>query len=59
MEKIKPVPRAGYMVKMRNLEPAAVISEIGILGYYISEDGKMVENRVGGYLNRTKVVRLD
>jgi hypothetical protein len=44
------------MVKMRKLEPAAVISEFSILGYYIAEEGKVIDNEVGGYLLRTKVL---
>lgn len=37
------------------IEGTSSISEVGILGYYISENEKMLVNEVGGYLLRTKV----
>jgi glutathione synthase len=35
MQKIKPVPRLGFLVKKRELSCAPVISELGIFSYFI------------------------
>ena len=37
MERIKPVPSLGFMMKRGKVEETAVISEIGMIGYFISQ----------------------
>jgi glutathione synthase len=43
------------MMKRGKVEEAAVVSEIGLIGYFISEGDQIIKNEVGGYLLRTKV----
>lgn len=42
------------MVKNKNLEVAAVVCEIGILGSFIGNEKEIIANRTAGYLCRTK-----
>lgn len=55
MEKIIPKPSITYMVRNRKLEVAPSISELGIISYFISDSEKILHNKAGGYLVRTKV----
>jgi hypothetical protein len=40
------------------ISPCNCISEIGIVGYFISKDDQIIKNEVAGYLLRTKVINL-
>ena len=59
MKRIKPTPRAGFLVKKRQLNVCGVISELGLYSYLISDDKKMIESKYGGYLLRTKHFETD
>ena len=37
MERIKPIPELSFCMRRGVIEPCSSISEIGIIGYYISE----------------------
>ncbi|CAD8206062.1 unnamed protein product [Paramecium pentaurelia] len=54
MERIKPIPRIGFMMRRGQLDIQAVISEISVIGYFINDGEKILVNEVGGYLVRTK-----
>ncbi|CAD8206345.1 unnamed protein product [Paramecium octaurelia] len=54
MERIKPIPRIGFLMRRGQLDIQAVISEISVIGYFINEGEKILVNEVGGYLVRTK-----
>ncbi|CAD8124392.1 unnamed protein product [Paramecium sonneborni] len=54
MERIKPIPRIGFMMRRGQLDIQAVISEISVIGYFINEGENILVNEVGGYLVRTK-----
>ena len=43
------------MMKRGKVEETAVISEIGILGYFLSKGDQLIKNEIGGYLLRNKV----
>ncbi|KAL4427350.1 hypothetical protein ABPG74_002321 [Tetrahymena malaccensis] len=54
MEKIIPKPSITFMIRNRKLEVAPSISELGIISYFISDSQKIIHNKAGGYLVRTK-----
>jgi hypothetical protein len=57
MERIRPKPEIGYMLKKGGkLEILPCISEVGLFGYFLSDQGQLLKNQVGGYLIRTKVI---
>jgi hypothetical protein len=40
------------------IRPINSVSEIGIIGYFISKGEEIIKNEIGGYLLRTKVKHL-
>lgn len=54
MQKIKPLPQCGFLVKKGKLEVAAVVCELGILGSFLAKGNLILNNRTAGYLCRTK-----
>lgn len=58
MERIKPVPRLGFMMKNGKVTENGVISELGPIGYFLAKDDEIIKNEVGGYLTRTKVLLI-
>lgn len=59
MQRIKPSPRPGFLVKQRKLAVVGVISELGVYSYLISDHKSILENKHGGYLLRTKSFDTD
>ena len=60
MEKINAKTEVGYQLTYGENEEShflseEVISELGVLGWYLGEEGKLLENHNGGYLLRTKL----
>ena len=55
MEKIKPCPRVGFLMKKGKVEKAGIISELGLLSYFITDKDRVIKNIAGGYLLRSKV----
>lgn len=57
MERIKPIPRMGFMMKNGKVTETGVISELGPIGYFLAKKSEIIKNDVGGYLVRTKVIK--
>jgi glutathione synthase len=56
MERIQPKPELSYMLKKGQIDIQPSVSEVGIYGYFISDQNGLLKNEVGGYLVRTKVL---
>ena len=55
MQKIKSIPELSLLMIRGSIEVQACVSEIGVVGYFISEGDKIIKNEASGYTVRTKV----
>jgi glutathione synthase len=56
MELIKPKPTINILLRKHQASSLSVISELGIYGVFISDNGVCNMNKEGGFLLRTKTV---
>lgn len=56
MDLIRSPPLMNSMVRAGIITEGEVVSELGIYGIYLSDDKKVVSNKIGGHLLRTKAI---
>ena len=56
MYKIKTQPQFGLILKDRQLYSGPVVTELGIISYFECDTKNIIQNHIGGYLLRTKVL---